>query len=266
MLMERLLWGVLLGLAAGWLGYLAGALELSGAWAAWLVGAATFGFGGWQAAGLLIAFFISSSALSRLAGSRKTQVQADFAKGGRRDWGQVLANGGWASLMALAYGLEANPLWLAGLVGALSAVNADTWATELGVLSRRQPRLITTLRPVRAGASGGVTLDGFLASLAGAALIGAVGAWWLSSAYLMAAGMIGGFLGSVVDSLLGACVQAMYTCPSCKKETERFPLHSCGTATLPLRGWPWLNNDRVNFIAAGMGALTAAMVFRVLTA
>lgn len=266
MFIERLVWGTLLGLAASWLGYLAGALTLSGLVAAWLVGAMTFGFGGWQVAGLLIAFFVSSSALSRLAGRRKSQVQADFAKGGRRDWGQVVANGGWAAIMALAYGLDQNALWLAGLAGALAAVNADTWATELGVLSRRQPRLITNWQPVRAGVSGGVTLDGFLASLAGAALIGGLGAWWLGSVFLLVTCIIGGFVGSLVDSLLGASVQAMYSCPSCEKETERFPLHHCGAATHHTRGWAWLNNDAVNFLAAGIGALTAAMVFLALTA
>ena len=260
MLAERLIWGALLGLVAGWLGYSVGALNLSGALAAWFVGAITFGFGGRQAAGLLIAFFISSSALSRLAGSRKAKLVADFAKGGRRDWGQVIANGGWAGVLALASSMDENLLWLAALVGSLAAVNADTWATELGVLSKRRPRLITTWRPVRAGVSGGVTLEGLLASLAGAGLIAVLGAWWLDSAVLAGAGLVGGFTGSLVDSLLGASMQAMYTCPSCHKETERHPAHICGTPTQAIRGWPWLNNDGVNFIAAGAGAAVAALV------
>jgi uncharacterized protein (TIGR00297 family) len=260
MLAERLFWGALLGLAAGWLGYKAGALDLSGALAAWFVGAITFGFGGWQAAGLLIAFFISSSVLSRLAGRRKTLVEADFSKGDRRDWGQVLANGGWAGVLAVCSSMDGSQLWLATLVGSLAAVNADTWATELGVLSKRRPRLITTWRPVRAGVSGGVTLEGLLASLAGAGLIAVLGAWWLDSAVLVGAGLLGGFTGSLVDSLLGASVQVMYTCPSCNKETERHPAHSCGTPTQAIRGWPWLNNDGVNFIAAGAGAAVAALV------
>jgi uncharacterized membrane protein len=62
--------------------------------------------------------------------------------------------------------------------------------------------------------------------------------------------------GSMLDSLLGATVQAIYYCPACDKETER-RIHTCGTKTRPLRGWPWMNNDVVNFIATLWGALIA---------
>jgi uncharacterized membrane protein len=60
-----------------------------------------------------------------------------------------------------------------------------------------------------------------------------------------------------VDSLLGAWVQVIYYCPACEKETERHPTHSCGTATMPLRGLPWLQNDWVNTACTLSGALIA---------
>jgi len=63
-----------------------------------------------------------------------------------------------------------------------------------------------------------------------------------------------------VDSLLGASVQAMYTCPKCAKETEK-PIHGCGTPTQHQRGWRWLDNDMVNFISSLIGALVAAAMF-----
>jgi uncharacterized membrane protein len=53
-------------------------------------------------------------------------------------------------------------------------------------------------------------------------------------------------------------VQSIYYCPTCQKETERHPLHTCGTATQPLRGWRWLDNDLVNFACSLMGAAVAA--------
>jgi len=151
-------------------------------------------------------------------------------------------------------------LCLAGYTGALATATADTWATELGVLSPHQPRLITTGKPVGPGTSGGMTLLGTGAGAVGALALGLV--FWLlqrcpkSLASLPLIALFSGLSGSIVDSILGATVQAMYYCPTCEKETERY-VHKCGTRTLPLRGIAWLNNDVVNFIATLSGALTA---------
>jgi uncharacterized membrane protein len=59
------------------------------------------------------------------------------------------------------------------------------------------------------------------------------------------------------DSWLGATVQAIYHCPSCQKETERHPTHTCGAETSHLRGRLWLTNDVVNFLASLVGALVS---------
>jgi uncharacterized membrane protein len=74
---------------------------------------------------------------------------------------------------------------------------------------------------------------------------------------LFLAAAVGGVAGSLFDSLLGATVQAIYWCDGCQKETER-RVHRCGVETRRLRGWPWLNNDLVNFAASAVGALAAA--------
>ena len=63
----------------------------------------------------------------------------------------------------------------------------------------------------------------------------------------------------MVDSILGATMQAMYYCPACEKETER-RIHNCGTWTRPMRGFTWLNNDVVNFIATLFGGLLAMAI------
>ncbi len=70
-----------------------------------------------------------------------------------------------------------------------------------------------------------------------------------------------GLAGSLFDSFLGATVQAMYYCPTDKKETEKHPLHTCGTETVHIRGWEWLNNDWVNFACSAFGVVDSVPIY-----
>jgi uncharacterized protein (TIGR00297 family) len=275
--------GLFFGIAIAYLAYRAHALDRSGAAAAAVLGTVIFGLGGLPWAVLLLAFFISSSALSRAFGRRKQAVDEKYAKGSRRDAGQVLANGGAAGLLVLVYlageiWLPGSPLlawsWLA-FTASLAAANADTWATELGLLNPGPPVLITTGRRVEPGTSGGISLVGSLAALAGSAVIGGL-AWCMAAVgggpssvasgfslpvllpYLLVAAA--GVVGSLVDSLLGATLQAIYTCPVCRKETERHPTHTCGSPTTLKRGLAWLDNDMVNTACTASAALLVLIV------
>lgn len=282
-----------LGLSAGigLLGYWRGALTRSGVLGAMLTGTAIFGFGGFVPGLLLVAFFVSSTLLSRFKGRVKEKFSEKFQKGSRRDLGQALANGGWAALLAIGMGAahwfawdtRAQILWFAAFLGALATVTADTWATELGVLSDALPRLITTGRVVPAGTSGGITRLGVFSALCGGAFIGLMAAlgilaqalalqnlgWnggWnfisdASATYAFTLLMLGagsGLLGSLFDSLLGATAQGIYFCEYDETQTEQ-KIHSCGQPTRLVRGWSWLDNDAVNFSAAVLGSLLAAL-------
>lgn len=249
-----------LAAAAGLAGWRAGALAPSGALAAAVVGGTVFGFGGWPGAALLLAFFISSSALSRLFAGRKAGLAEKFEKGSRRDWAQVLANGGVAALAAVFIPLFPGAAWpWLALAGALATANGDTWATEIGTLSRQTPRLVTTGRRVARGTSGGVTLLGTAATLAGAALIAALArlvAPGLGFGRALAAVSLAGLGGAFTDSLLGATVQGIYQHPEKGIETEKRP----GREAAPTRGWAVFNNDVVNFLATLAGALLALLL------
>jgi uncharacterized protein (TIGR00297 family) len=250
------LWiGFLAGIGIAALAWRARTLTVSGAIAAAVTGGIIFGSGGIPWAVLLLAFFISSSALSKAFTRRKAPVNANFSKGSQRDWRQVLANGGLGAVLAAIYGAGPQAWAWAAFAGAIASVNADTWATELGVLSRGRPRLITTGELVEAGTSGGVSGLGTLAALGGATLIGGLALAGSGSLALGVTASLGGLIGSLIDSWLGATLQAIYYCPACHKETERHPLHTCGTATHRLRGLPWLDNDWVNAIASLAGSL-----------
>ncbi len=262
---KRLFLGLLFSTGIGLIAYRRHALSRSGIGGAIATGTITVGLGGWSWGLSLIFFFVSSSLFSHFRARDKEMTAADkFSKGSQRDIFQVFANGGLAASLAFSYGLVRSrwlrQLFQAGFTGAIATATADTWATELGVLSTQAPRLITTGRAVSPGTSGGITLLGTGASALGALASGLV--FWLlqgcqkSLALLPFMALVSGLAGSIADSLLGATVQAMYYCPTCHKETER-RIHSCGTTTTPLRGIAWCNNDVVNVLATLIGGFTA---------
>ncbi|MEO8357351.1 MAG: DUF92 domain-containing protein [Chloroflexota bacterium] len=257
----QILYGFILATVIAYLAYRAHSLNKSGAFAATFIGTVIFGLGGWQWAALLLTFFITSSGLSRAFKKRKQGLTEKFSKGHERDAGQVFGNGGLATLFVLIHALYPESIvgWV-GFASSLAAVNADTWATELGVLNPTPPRLITDLRKrVEKGTSGGISLFGTLASLVGASVIALPAALFADNGSLFLLISIAGLAGALFDSLLGATVQAMYFCPTDQKETEKHPFHTCGTQTIHIRGWKWLDNDWVNFACSALGSLLALM-------
>jgi Raf kinase inhibitor-like YbhB/YbcL family protein len=125
--------------------------------------------------------------------------------------------------------------------------------------------MINTWKPAERGDSGGISLAGSLAALGGSFLIAVPAVlirpdlpfdfgwdYWAVAALLIT---LAGFGGSLIDSLLGATVQVIYICPACGKETERHPLHTCGTQTVYKRGWRWMNNDAVNAFCTVSGVI-----------
>ncbi len=265
---RNILLGLLLSGTIGVLAHRRKSLSRSGILGATATGTTIFGMGGWRFALTLIFFFVSSSLWSHFRTQDKAQTAADkFSKGSQRDIAQVVANGGVATLMALAYGSSRAPALRAslqaGYIGALATATADTWTTELGVLSPHAPRLITNGKLTSPGTSGGITLLGTAAAAAGSLALGLF--YWLLRPHhrplfqLPFIALISGLAGSTFDSYLGATVQAIRFCPLCQKETERHQ-HSCGTPTRPLRGVSWLNNDGVNLLATACGALVAILL------
>jgi uncharacterized protein (TIGR00297 family) len=250
--MTRALLGTVLAAAIALGALRARSLTAGGAAAAFVVGTIVFAAGGWPGALVLFAFFLPATLLSRLGRARKRRLNG-IAKQGPRDAWQVLANGGVAALCALL-AVGGGPAFAAAFAGAFAAAAADTWGTEIGTLSRASPRSLVTLRPVAAGLSGGVTLLGMLATFAGALLVGCIARVVGLAAFLPVA--LGGVVGALVDSLLGATLQAERWCARCASACETDP-HRCGSATVLRHGLAWIENDAVNLAATLAGALIA---------
>jgi uncharacterized protein (TIGR00297 family) len=234
-------------------------LTRSGALAAFAVGTLTFAYGGLGGALVLLGFFVSSTLLSRVGRARKRAL-GDIGKTGPRDAWQVAANGGIATLAIVAGG----PLGVAAFAGAYAAANADTWGTEIGMLAEQQPYSIVNGKRLAAGLSGGITLIGSLAEVAGALFIALLAAAAWPGVRMFAAVAVAGAAGAIVDSYLGALLQERRWCPACERECEN-DLHSCGTRTVHRRGIAWMSNDAVNTAATAAGAVLAAALVAVLT-
>jgi uncharacterized protein (TIGR00297 family) len=256
----RALAGFLLASAIAIAGRFARSLSTGGAVAAVVVGTAA-AMAGWDWAGILILFFVTSSALSRFRrAAREARISSIVEKSDERDAWQVLANGGVFATAAIFAVSTPNVDWSWGVLafGALAAATSDTWATEIGTLAGRPPRSIVSLKALPAGTSGGVTLPGVAASLAGAALI-ALAAYVAGAVNNPGPVLAGGIAGSLADSLVGATIQERRWCDGCSQSTER-RVHTCGRTTRVVGGVPGARNDFVNVVCTIVGGIVAVLV------
>ncbi|MGN1003025.1 MAG: DUF92 domain-containing protein [Oscillospiraceae bacterium] len=210
----------------------------------------------------LAATFLFTIAAGKLSGKGREKIEKKLhAKTGKRDAVQILCNVLVAAVMALGWALTEWRGFLLACGAALAESLADSLASELGVMSKGQPRDICTGKRVEKGLSGGVTPLGLGASLLGAVLIAAVclplGLGGRGFGLMAACG----FLGALLDSVMGSRLQAKYRCPVCGTLSER-KTHCDVPGTLE-RGAAWVNNDVVNVlnnaIAAGLALLLAAL-------
>ncbi len=230
-------------------GYKIKSLSVSGTVMAFFVGCCiAIGFK-WQGLIILGLFFTSSSLWSKFKKKQKEKLGDILEKGEQRDWVQVFANGSIASVASLLFYFTNDDVWMLAFCVAIAAANSDTWASEIGVLSKGNPIYLLSLQRIEKGTSGAVSLLGLVASVAGATFI-AISSLVLFSIPLgspMILIISFGFLGSIVDTTLGATLQARYTCCTCGIVTEK--RHHCGARTKLTKGVEWCSNDVVNWLS-----------------
>ncbi|MFC1484201.1 DUF92 domain-containing protein [Candidatus Neomarinimicrobiota bacterium] len=253
--LHYLLWtagsGALLALAARMK-----ALAPSGALTAWGIGLLIYLAGGWLWVIPIVAFFLLSSLLTRLSPGAAAAPNPDTRHAGKRNLIQVIANGGVPLLVAAAFGIWGHDHLYIVFLAALAAATADTWGTEIGGWQKRLPRNIINWQPVPKGESGGITLAGTLGALAGAACLAGIGVLlrpdligfdhWLSITLI-------GFLAAAIDSVLGATVQVRYLIYDTSQIIE--DRTKTELETVLHSGWWWLDNNMVNLVCTGSGAV-----------
>ncbi|WP_226646791.1 DUF92 domain-containing protein [Mesobacillus subterraneus] len=238
-------------------------LKPSGAFAAFFTGLSVWAGFGLKGLTLMGVFFLTSSLLSRYKSKVKEQLGEIHEKGSARDWAQVAANGGTAAFAGVANFISPDPVWLLVLAISLASANADTWASELGVLSKQQPISIKSCKRVPRGTSGAVSGFGTAASAAGSLLIAltALSLFGGNLVWVLFVFMFG-LAGSMADTLLGAYFQAGFQCVRCNVHTEK--MFHCSTPTKQVSGFSNMNNDAVNFISCFTVAILGMSLYNLI--
>lgn len=230
-------------------------LNRSGMIAAIILGSSIFVFGGIIPFILMLVFFISSSIISRIAKIKKISLEKIHEKGDARDFIQVIANGGIALICVILFQVTKDIKFLIASAVSFSVSNSDTWASELGVLSKGNTRSILTGKIIEKGVSGGVSLLGTLSAFLGATVIGLS----YTIIYIFTFGYdksivkilllitLLGFLGSILDSILGVTIQGHYIDELSEKITEK-KFNGYRKNRL-ISGYRFINNDMVNILS-----------------
>lgn len=224
-------------------------LTLSGAQSASVLGTIAYGLGNWQMALLVLTFIISASLLSKDIDANDESLTIKF----RRTSGQVWANGFWFAFWLIIWFITQQIMFIAAAVASIATANADTWATEIGTKTKGSTYLITTLKKVKTGTSGGISVQGSLAAIMGALLIAFI--FWITaenatiSWFLIIA--LAGVAGCFFDSYLGARFEGRKF--TVKYFSKRSPL------TIQIN-----NNNNVNWIAVGSSSIIVLLITLIL--
>lgn len=222
---------------------------------------------------LLATFFLTSTRLTKVKAEYKKTltVVSSRAKDGPRNHVQVLANSLFASVLILfEYFYGHDDMITVGVIAHYAAVTADTWASELGILSKSQPILITTLKPCPKGTNGGISLYGLTVSALGGALVGVVSVFlahmfstWsiIGKAGFAAFTTVIGLLGSLLDSLLGALFQASVVNPTGKIIEQPNGYGVLESEGKVIAGMGLLDNNEVNFLMASLTSIAAMLLW-----
>ena len=211
---------------------------------AFFIAAALYYFVGWILYTALILFFILGSILSKV-GKKKHEIEKKVHKRqGARGVVQVYANAGVPLILSFLFSVTGNYIFFIGAMVAFSTAMADTASSEIGVLSKNKPINIIGFKKTETGLSGGIT---FLGTISGVIFS------FLISLLLMPYGIslvlfstFAGFLGSLIDSVLGATIQAKYENPVDNYLTEKNTLN--GKPLVLYSGLKAIDNDFVNFL------------------
>lgn len=233
-------------------------LTLSGALTAFVVGMMFYFLGGFSSWSYLILFFISSGVIEIIKKKFNLVVEVSVSKeeSEGRNITQVLANSLPALSCLILYSLTGQWLFYVAMVATIAGATADTWSSQIGILSSKLPISVKTFKPIEVGLSGGVSLLGIVASLGGASFMAGLYLLFnigkdvglVQTFLIILVIVLSGVVGSIVDSILGATIQEKYILNDqsvSEMESAEARLYS---------GIKGIDNNMINFLS---GVLTA---------
>ncbi len=263
-LLENYLIGIILSLIVVLISVKLKFLTLDGGIATFLLAANVFGLGGLKYTIPILTFFVLSSLLSKIKNINKSKAELYYEKSGVRDWGQVMANGGIAGIIVIANSIFSNEVFYILYVASIATVCADTWSTEIGTLIKTNTYNVLSLKKISPGESGGVSVIGTIGGILGSIVVffSAISYSKYDNLKFFLIILLSSFLGNLVDSLLGATLQAKYQCSICGKITES-KIH-CKIDTKFVKGISYINNDTVNVVASLIGVLFSLITYNLI--
>ncbi len=160
---------------------------------------------------------------------------------------QILANVSVGFICLVFYHFSSQGIWYLLYFVSMAEALSDTFASNIGCCSSKDPINILTWQRGMTGLSGNVSFLGIGASFLAASLISFLFLLFHFDLIGFMAILLCSFIGAILDSYFGALFQVKYLCPHCHMVTEA-TIH-CGEKTKYYRGLSLMDNNAVNFIS-----------------
>lgn len=253
-----------LGIVLAIMTYKKNLLSLGGSLSVLLMLLLIDGFGNWKMVLLIVWAYLTLSIIDKVFDKKiEESVEGIHEKSGKRVALQVWVNGGAAVAAIIAWGILKRPSFMIGYIIAIGEAYADSLASDVGVMSTRNPIDICTLKPIKNGLSGGISILGTGASFLGVVIYTVIALLLINlSVYEGIAVVLVIMSGCLIDSILGSRLQVKYICKKCNMITEK-KIH-CGEKTAKHKGLIWMDNSMVNLLSNAFTCLLGVLFFEIL--
>lgn len=257
--MKSFIISLILSLLLAIFGYIKKAMTTSALILAFLFALIITYFGGISSFLILVTVFLGTVITSKIRKKERLKINSNtIEKEGKKDIYQIIANVGTGAVTLILYDIYKEPFLLVVYASIMAESLADTLASDIGVLSKKAPINIVTLKRSEPGLSGNISALGLISSFIGSLIIAIVYSIFNFKISNLIIITLSGFLGAIFDSILGATIQVKYKCQKCAKITEK-KTH-CKKETTYYKGLKIINNDIVNLTSNIFAGIISALI------